>query len=164
MLHIFSWLQVDQAGIDMLLVGDSAAMVVHGHDTTLPITLDDMLVHCRAVSRGAKRPFLLGDLPFGSYESSPEQAVHSAIRIMKEGQMDGVKMEGAGKKRVEAAAAIVDAGIAVMGHVGLTPQMISVIGKYSGYYPRLCVQSLMLSFLLQDFVQNMSILSVNHQH
>lgn len=121
----------------MLLVGDSAAMVVHGHDTTLPITLDDMLVHCRAVSRGAKRPFLLGDLPFGSYESSPDQAVHSAVRIMKEGQMDGVKMEGASSKRIDAVAAVVDAGIAVMGHVGLTPQMISVIGKSGEFYQKL---------------------------
>ena len=87
-------LQVDQAGIDILLVGDSVGMVVHGHDTTLPVTLDSILVHCQAAARGAKRPLLLADLPFGSYEASSEQAVHSAVRILKEGLMDAVKMEG----------------------------------------------------------------------
>ena len=78
----------------MLLVGDSAAMVVHGHDTTLPVTLEDMLSHCRAVARGASRPFLIGDMPFGSYEVSEGQAVSTAIRLLKEGGMDAVKMEG----------------------------------------------------------------------
>ncbi|GMH42892.1 hypothetical protein BSKO_10811 [Bryopsis sp. KO-2023] len=125
-----SAVHVDQAGIDILLVGDSVAMVVHGHDTTLPITLDDMLVHCRSVSRGARRAFLLGDMPFGSYEASPEQAVHSAVRLLKEGSVDGVKLEGASKKRLESVRAVVDAGVAVMGHIGLTPQMISVIGGF----------------------------------
>lgn len=86
---------MDRAGIDILLVGDSVGMVVHGHDTTLPVTVDAMLVHCQAVFRGARRPFLLGDLPFGSYEASPQQAVHSAVRMLKEGYMDAVKMEGA---------------------------------------------------------------------
>lgn len=85
---------MDDAGIDMLLVGDSVAMVVHGHDTTLPITLDEMLVHCRAVSRGARRAFLVGDMPFGSVEVSPEHAVRSAVRMMKEGNMDAIKIEG----------------------------------------------------------------------
>lgn len=124
-------MQVDQAGIDMLLVGDSVGMVVHGHDTTLPVTLDEMLMHCRAVTRGAKNPFLVGDLPFGSYEASPEQAITSAMRLVKEGGMDGIKLEGASLKRVDAVKAIVDAGVAVMGHVGLTPQMIGVLGKNS---------------------------------
>ena len=87
--------QVDSAGIDMLLVGDSVAMVVHGHDTTLPVTVDDMLVHCRAVARGARRPFLIADLPFGSYEASPTQAVQTAIRFLKHGNMDAIKLEGA---------------------------------------------------------------------
>jgi 3-methyl-2-oxobutanoate hydroxymethyltransferase len=86
--------QVDQAGIDLLLVGDSAAMVVHGHDNTLPITLDEMLSHCRAAARGASRPFLVGDLPFGSYEVSATQAVTTAMRFLKEGNMDSVKLEG----------------------------------------------------------------------
>ena len=121
---------VDQAGIDVCLVGDSAAMVVHGHDTTLPITLDEMLSHCRAVARGASRPLLVGDLPFGSYEQSPKHAVASATRLLKEGQMDAVKLEGGSPARVDAAKTLVDAGIAVMGHVGLTPQSISVLGGF----------------------------------
>lgn len=86
--------QVDQAGIDILLVGDSAGMVIHGHDTTLPVTIEDMLSHCKAVARGASRPFLVGDMPFGSYEVSEGQAVQTAMRLLKEGGMDAVKMEG----------------------------------------------------------------------
>jgi hypothetical protein len=86
--------QVDQAEIDIALVGDSVSMVVHGYDTTLPITLDDMLLHCKAVARGAQRAFLVGDLPFGSYELSTTEAVRSAIRMLKEGGMDAVKLEG----------------------------------------------------------------------
>eukprot|EP00793_Prasinoderma_coloniale_P001391 PRCOL_00005166-RA len=121
---------VDAAGIDMLLVGDSVGMVVLGHDTTLPVTLDEMVSHCRAVARGARRPLLIGDLPFGSYEASAEQAVGAAVRLLKEGGMDAVKMEGGGARRVEAARAISDAGVAVMGHVGLTPQAISSIGGF----------------------------------
>ncbi|PON68028.1 Ketopantoate hydroxymethyltransferase [Parasponia andersonii] len=125
-----SAVHLDMAGIDISLVGDSAAMVVHGHDTTLPISLDEMLVHCRAVARGAKRPLLVGDLPFGSYESSSNQAVDTAVRILKEGGMDAIKLEGASSARINAAKAIVEAGIAVMGHVGLTPQAISVLGGF----------------------------------
>ncbi|XP_042432262.1 3-methyl-2-oxobutanoate hydroxymethyltransferase 1, mitochondrial-like [Zingiber officinale] len=125
-----SAVHVDSAGIDVLLVGDSAAMVVHGHDTTLPITLDDMLLHCRAVARGASRPLLVGDLPFGSYESSASQAVDSAVRMLKEGGMDAIKLEGGAPSRISAAKAIVEAGIAVMGHVGLTPQAISILGGF----------------------------------
>jgi 3-methyl-2-oxobutanoate hydroxymethyltransferase len=121
-------IKVDAAEIDILLVGDSVAMVVHGHDTTLPITLEEMLAHCRAVARGAKRAFLVGDLPFGSYEQSPTDAVRSAVRMLKEGGMDAVKLEGGSPARVEAARAIVEAGVAVMGHVGLTPQSVSVLG------------------------------------
>jgi 3-methyl-2-oxobutanoate hydroxymethyltransferase len=125
-----SAVHVDSAGVDLVLVGDSAAMVAHGHDNTLPISLDLMLHHCRAVVRGAPRPLVVGDLPFGSYESSPAQAVESAVRLMKEGGVDAVKMEGGTASRVSAAKAIVDAGIAVMGHVGLTPQAISVLGGF----------------------------------
>ncbi|GAB2271761.1 3-methyl-2-oxobutanoate hydroxymethyltransferase 1, mitochondrial [Dionaea muscipula] len=125
-----SAVHIDSTGIDICLVGDSAAMVVHGHDTTLPITLDEMLVHCRAVARGAKRPLLVGDLPFGSYESSSQQAVDTAVRVLKEGGMDAIKLEGGAPSRITAAKAIVEAGIAVMGHVGLTPQAISVLGGF----------------------------------
>ncbi|KAG0493945.1 hypothetical protein HPP92_004939 [Vanilla planifolia] len=125
-----SAVHVDLAGIDVCLVGDSAAMVVHGHDTTLPISLDEMLVHCRAVARGASRPLLVGDLPFGCYESSSSQAVDTAVRILKDGGMDAIKLEGGAPSRISAAKAIVEAGIAVMGHVGLTPQAISVLGGF----------------------------------
>ncbi|ESR58187.1 3-methyl-2-oxobutanoate hydroxymethyltransferase 2 [Citrus sinensis] len=125
-----SAVHLDSAGIDICLVGDSAAMVVHGHDTTLPITLEEMLVHCRAVARGAKRPLLVGDLPFGTYESSTNQAVDTAVRILKEGGMDAIKLEGGSPSRITAARGIVEAGIAVMGHVGLTPQAISVLGGF----------------------------------
>ncbi|CAK9201814.1 unnamed protein product [Sphagnum troendelagicum] len=125
-----SAVHVDEAGIDICLVGDSVGMVVHGHDTTLPVTMADMLLHCRAVARGANRPLLVGDLPFGSYEQSAQQAVESATRLLKEGGMDAVKMEGGGGSRVAAAKAIAEAGIAVMGHVGLTPQAISVMGGF----------------------------------
>lgn len=110
-----SAVHVDQANIDILLVGDSVAMVVHGHDTTLPITLEEMLTHCKAVARGARRSFLVGDLPFGSYELGIRDAVSSAVRMLKEGGMDAVKIEGGSPGRVEAARAIVEAGVAVMG-------------------------------------------------
>ncbi|XP_027150527.1 3-methyl-2-oxobutanoate hydroxymethyltransferase 1, mitochondrial-like isoform X1 [Coffea eugenioides] len=125
-----SAVHLDTAGIDICLVGDSASMVVHGHDTTLPITLEEMLVHCRAVARGAKNPLLVGDLPFGTYESSTHQAVDTAVRILKEGGMDAIKLEAGAPSRITAAKAIVEAGIAVMGHVGLTPQAISVLGGF----------------------------------
>ncbi|KAG6479885.1 hypothetical protein ZIOFF_063361 [Zingiber officinale] len=120
---------VDSAGIDALLAGDSAAMVVHDHDSTLPITLDDMLLHCRAAARGASRPLLVGDLPFGSYKSFASQAVDSTVRMLK-GGMDTIKLEGGGPSRIGAAKAIVEAGIAVMGHVGLTPQAISILNGF----------------------------------
>ncbi|GHP10565.1 hypothetical protein PPROV_000929600 [Pycnococcus provasolii] len=116
--------------IDMVLVGDSVAMVVHGHDTTLPITLDEMIVHSRAVVRGAKRPLIIGDLPFGSFETTPSDAVRAAVRMLKEGNVDAVKIEGSSDARLAAVSAISDAGIAVMGHVGLTPQSISAIGGF----------------------------------
>eukprot|EP00897_Mesotaenium_endlicherianum_P000146 jgi/Mesen1/10131/ME000075S09633 len=110
-----SAVHVDMAGIDILLVGDSVGMVVHGHDTTLPVTMDDIILHCRAVARGATRPLL---------------AVGSAVRVLKEGLMDAVKIEGGGPARVAAVRAVSEAGIAVMGHVGLTPQAISSLGGF----------------------------------
>ncbi|KAL4340018.1 hypothetical protein GQ457_08G022660 [Hibiscus cannabinus] len=125
-----SAVHLDIAGIDICLVGDSASMVVHGHDTTLPISLEEMLVHCRAVARGAKRPLLVGDLPFGTYETSTSQAVDTAVKVLKEGAMDAIKLEGGSPARITAAKAIVEAGIAVIGHVGLTPQAISVLGGF----------------------------------
>uniref|UniRef100_A0A0E0JFU2 3-methyl-2-oxobutanoate hydroxymethyltransferase n=1 Tax=Oryza punctata TaxID=4537 RepID=A0A0E0JFU2_ORYPU len=125
-----SGVHIDAAGFDICLVGDSAAMVAHGHDNTLPITLDLMIEHCRAVARGATRTFLVGDLPFGTYESSTAQAVASAVRVMKEGGVDSIKLEGSTPSRISAAKAIVDAGIAVMGHIGLTPQSVSALGGF----------------------------------
>nr|KJB24788.1 hypothetical protein B456_004G160400 [Gossypium raimondii] len=130
-----SAVHLDIAGIDICLVGDSASMVVHGHDTTLPISLEEMLVHCRAVARGAKRPLLVGDLPFGTYETSTSQAVDTAVKVLREGGMDAIKLEGGSPSRITAAKAIVEAGIAVIGHVGLTPQAISVLG---GFRPQGC--------------------------
>ncbi|GBF91153.1 3-methyl-2-oxobutanoate hydroxymethyltransferase mitochondrial [Raphidocelis subcapitata] len=141
-----SALHVDQALIDIVLVGDSASMVVHGHDTTLPITLEQMLVHCQAAARGAQRAFLVGDLPFGSYELASTEAVRSAVRMLKEGGMDAVKLEGGSPARVEAARAIVEAGVAVMGHVGLTPQSVSVLG---GFRPQAQVASEAMRVLRQ---------------
>ncbi|GIL70097.1 hypothetical protein Vretimale_3307 [Volvox reticuliferus] len=125
-----SAVHVEAAGIDICLVGDSVAMVVHGYDTTLPIRLDEMVTHCQAVARGARRAFLVGDLPFGCYETDARDAVRSAVRMLKEGGMDAVKLEGGSPARVEAARAIVETGVAVMGHVGLTPQSVSVIGGF----------------------------------
>lgn len=120
---------VDRAGIDMILVGDSLAMVVLGYDNTVSVTMEEMLHHCRAVARGAKHPLLVGDLPFMSYHVSASQGVENAGRLLKEGNMDVVKLEG-GKDRAEVVRAIVRAGIPVMGHIGLTPQTISMLGGF----------------------------------
>ena len=118
---------VDKAGIDIILVGDSLAMVVLGYENTVPVTMDEMILHCQAVARGAKHPLLVGDMPFMSYEVSIQEAVRNAGRFLKEGKMDVVKLEG-GKDRAEIVRAIVTAGIPVMGHIGLTPQTISKLG------------------------------------
>lgn len=120
----------EMAGADLLLVGDSAAMVVHGHETTLPITLEEMVWHCKSVRRGAKRAMVVGDLPFGSYEASTTQAVHSAVELMQKGGADAVKLEGGAPDRTKAAMAVVRAGCATMGHVGLTPQAVSTVGGF----------------------------------
>lgn len=117
------------AGVEVILVGDSVAMVCLGHSTTLPVTLEEMLHHARAVSRGAQSPFLVGDLPFLSYHGTPEDAVLAAGRFLKEAGMDAVKLEG-GIERLTAVEAIVEAGIPVMGHLGLTPQKIRQFGGF----------------------------------
>ncbi|NJC22105.1 3-methyl-2-oxobutanoate hydroxymethyltransferase [Arthrobacter pigmenti] len=119
----------DGTGIEVLLVGDSAANNVLGHATTLPITLDDMILFSRAVTRGASRALVVADLPFGSYEVSAAQAVESSIRLMKEGLVHAVKMEG-GKDHAETVRAIVRAGIPVMAHIGFTPQSEHSLGGY----------------------------------
>jgi 3-methyl-2-oxobutanoate hydroxymethyltransferase len=124
-----SALAVEEAGVDVVLVGDTAAMVVLGHDATAPIEMDEMITMASAVRRGLKTPLLIGDLPFGSYEGSNEQAVASAQRFVKEAGCDAVKLERGGAS-VDRARAIVRAGIPVMGHVGLTPQSASALGGF----------------------------------
>jgi 3-methyl-2-oxobutanoate hydroxymethyltransferase len=122
-------LALDQAGIDAILVGDSLAMVVLGYENTLPVTMDEMLHHSRAVARGAKNALLVGDMPFMSYQVSVEDAVRNAGRFLQNGGMDAVKLEG-GRERAAAIRAIVEAGIPVMGHLGLTPQSIHQLGGF----------------------------------
>ena len=119
----------DDAGVDLILVGDSAAMVVLGHDSTVPATIDEMIILTRAVNRGARRPLVIADLPFGSYQISDEQALETAVRFVKEAAADAVKLEGAGPtlSRVRALTA---AGIPVMGHIGLTPQTATMLGGF----------------------------------
>jgi 3-methyl-2-oxobutanoate hydroxymethyltransferase len=118
------------AGVDLVLVGDSAATTVLGFSATTPVELTDMLVLARAVRRGLRTPLLIGDLPFGSYEVSDEQAVTTAMRMVKEAGCDCVKLEGGGETSVSRARAIVSAGIPVMGHVGLTPQTSTALGGW----------------------------------
>src|SRR6185312_8763351 len=120
---------VDEAGVDIVLVGDTAAMVVLGYDATTPVRMDEMLMMASAVRRGLERPLLIGDLPFGSYETSNEQAIENAQRFVKEAGCDGVKLERGGLS-VDRARAIVRAGIPVMGHVGLTPQTATALGGF----------------------------------
>jgi 3-methyl-2-oxobutanoate hydroxymethyltransferase len=119
----------DAAGVDMVLVGDSAAMTVLGYDSTVPATMDELIVLTRAVTRGARRPLVVADLPFGSFQVSDEDAVANAIRFVKEAGADAVKLEGAGRM-LSRAAAIADAGIPVMGHIGLTPQSATALGGF----------------------------------
>lgn len=121
---------VDGAGIDVILVGDSASNVMAGHETTLPITLDQMIYHAASVIRGIERSLVVVDLPFGSYQSDPKEALRSAIRIMKESGGHAVKLEG-GKEIKESVKRILAAGIPVMGHLGLTPQSIYKFGTYT---------------------------------
>ena len=118
------------AGVDLVLMGDSGAMTVLGYPSTVAVELDELLVLAKAVRRGLHTPFLVGDLPFGSYEVSDEQAVTTALRFVKEAGCDAVKLEGGGESSVRRARAIVGAGIPVMGHVGLTPQTSTALGGY----------------------------------
>lgn len=122
-------LLVDQAEVDMILVGDSLGMVMLGLDSTVPVTMEEMLHHTRAVARGARRAFLVGDMPFMSYQADSAEATRNAGRFLKEGGMDAVKLEG-GEEIAATIAAIIRAGIPVMGHIGLTPQSVSKLGGY----------------------------------
>ncbi|QJB31029.1 3-methyl-2-oxobutanoate hydroxymethyltransferase [Chitinophaga oryzae] len=120
----------DDAGIDIILVGDSASNVMAGHETTLPITLDQMIYHASSVIRAIKRCFVVVDLPFGSYQGNSKEALSSAIRIMKETGAHGIKIEG-GEEIIESVKRIISAGVPVMGHLGLTPQSIYKFGTYA---------------------------------
>jgi 3-methyl-2-oxobutanoate hydroxymethyltransferase len=120
----------EAAGVDLVLVGDSAATTVLGYNATTPVELDDMLVLARAVRRGLNTPLLIGDLPFGSYEVSDEQAITTALRMVKQAGCEAVKLEGGGEASARRAGAIVGAGIPVMGHVGLTPQTSTALGGW----------------------------------
>ena len=120
---------VNDTRIDMILVGDSLGMVMLGRASTTSVTMDEMLHHCRAVRAGAPRPFVIGDMPFGSYEASDVDAVHNGVRLMKEGAVDAVKLEG-GARMADRIRALVRAGVPVMGHIGLTPQTASNLGGF----------------------------------
>jgi 3-methyl-2-oxobutanoate hydroxymethyltransferase len=119
----------EAAGMDIVLVGDSAAMVVLGHDSTIPVTMDEMLFMTRSVSRAVRRPLVVGDMPFGAYQVSDADAVRNAIRFVKDAGADTVKLEGAGRM-LPRVRAIVESGIPVMGHIGLTPQSVTALGGY----------------------------------
>ncbi|KAJ3284498.1 hypothetical protein HDU79_008090 [Rhizoclosmatium sp. JEL0117] len=119
----------EKAEMDMVLVGDSLAMVALGYDSTTKITMDEMLHHCRAVARGSKTPFLVGDMPFGSYEKSAEWAIENCVRMVREGGVEAVKIEG-GVEMAETVAKVVRVGIPVLGHVGLTPQRATSLGGF----------------------------------
>jgi 3-methyl-2-oxobutanoate hydroxymethyltransferase len=120
---------VDQAGIDTILVGDSLGMVMLGYDSTVPVTMDEMIHHCKAVSRGAKSSFIIGDMPFMSYQTNVEKAVENAGRFMKEAGCDSVKLEG-GSEMAPVVKAIVTAGVPVCGHIGLTPQTATMLSGF----------------------------------
>lgn len=120
---------VDQAGIDAILVGDSVGMVVQGHDSTIPVTIDEIIYHTKAVKRAVKRAFVVGDMPFLSYHTSAHEAIINAGRLIKEGGAEAVKMEG-GASKSSMIKEVVDAQIPVMGHIGLTPQSVNVFGGF----------------------------------
>ncbi len=120
---------LDEAGVDIILVGDSLAMVVLGHDSTLPVTIDEMLHHARAVRRGTKRALVVADMPFGSYHADTAESLRNAVRFVKEAGAEAVKVEG-GERRLELIARLTEAEIPVMGHIGLTPQSVNALGGY----------------------------------
>ena len=120
---------VDEAGIDLVLVGDSLGMTVRGYDNTLPVTMDEMLHHTRAVARGVRRAFLVADMPYGSYQASDEDGVRNAIRFIKEAGAQAVKIEG-GQRRAALVRRLVEAEVSVMGHIGLTPQSVHAMSGY----------------------------------
>jgi 3-methyl-2-oxobutanoate hydroxymethyltransferase len=120
---------LDEAGVDILLVGDSLGMAVLGYESTLPVTLDEMLHHVRAVRRGTRRALLVADMPYGSFHISLDESVRNAVRLVKEGGAEAVKVEG-GEKRIELIARLIEAEIPVMGHVGLTPQSVNALGGF----------------------------------
>lgn len=142
---------LDQSGVDMILVGDSVGMVVHGLDNTLGVTMDMMVMHCAAVRRGVERAFIVGDMPFMSYQASQSEAKRNAARLLVEGGADAVKVEG-GQPVVETVRALVDSGIAVQGHIGLTPQHISAFGGFTvqGKTLEKARQLLIAALALQD--------------
>ncbi|NUM46739.1 MAG: 3-methyl-2-oxobutanoate hydroxymethyltransferase [Anaerolineales bacterium] len=144
-------LAVDKAGIDSILVGDSLGMVVLGYENTLPVTMEDMLHHCKAVARGAKTALLVGDMPFMSYQVSVKQAVRNAGRFLQEAGMDAVKLEG-GRERADAIRAITSAGIPVMGHLGLTPQSVHQLGGFRAQAKEAAAAKTLLedALILQD--------------
>jgi len=120
---------LDEAGVDVILVGDSLAMVVLGYDSTLPVTLDEMIHHARAVRRGTKHALVVADMPFGSYHSDNAESLRNAVRFVKEAGVEAVKVEG-GERRLELIARLTEAEIPVMGHIGLTPQSVNALGGY----------------------------------
>ncbi len=120
---------IERAEVDAILIGDSLGMVIQGHDDTIPVTLDDVIYHSRAVARGCRRPHLVADLPFGSYQISTEEALSNAARLLKEGGVQAVKLEG-GERSAAAIYRMTQAGIPVMGHLGLTPQSVHQLGGF----------------------------------
>lgn len=120
---------VDKAGVDIILVGDSLGMTVMGYPTTVSVTMDDMIHHCKMVARGTERAFLIGDMPFMSYQTGRSDAIRNAGRFLKEGGMEAVKLEG-GEVSADLVKAIINSGISVMGHIGLTPQSVTQFGGY----------------------------------
>ncbi|PLX65706.1 MAG: 3-methyl-2-oxobutanoate hydroxymethyltransferase [Denitrovibrio sp.] len=120
---------LDEAGVELILVGDSLGSVMNGYENSIPVTLDEIIYHCKSVKRAAKRAFLVADMPFGSYQVSDEKAIENCIRVIKETGFEAVKIEG-GKNRAALIRKLTDAGILVMGHIGLMPQMVNVMGGY----------------------------------